>query len=205
MNDWPWRSRLQFRIWKVYPVVYFQFPIWIYVNSDIALFCQTPDLRSMMAKAWYQQQLPMADTDPRWSQHSFQIWWKDWPVITYQPHCHSCHFVYMKLMEEIGQSRLCSWDLIFFFLFCFHREKDVIRSLSLQLELSASPAQSTLEWSAQMVTPRLPTALQGSEIAGTHHEILYMCAGVLEIKGLWIQMETSRLKTTKHFHDFVLF
>lgn len=187
----------------MYPVVYFQFPVWIYVNSDIALFCQTPDLRSMMAKAWYQQQLPMADTDPCWSQHSFQM-----ERLASHHLSTSLPFLSLRLHEANGgdwpiQALLVGFD--FFFLFCFHREKDVIRSLSLQLELSASPAQSTLEWSAQMVTPRLPMALRGSEIAGTHHEILYMCAGVLEIKGLWIQMETSRLKTTKHFHDFFLF
>lgn len=54
MNNWPWRTRFQFPIWKVCPAVYFQFPVWIYINSDVALLCQTPDLRSVMAKAWYQ-------------------------------------------------------------------------------------------------------------------------------------------------------
>lgn len=114
--------------------------------------------------------------------------------------------VSFRLHEADGdwptQALLVGFD---FFFLCFRREKGAIRSLSLQLELSASPAQSTLDWSAQMVSPRLPTVLRGSEIAGTHHEMMYTCAGVLEIKGLWIQIETSWLKTTKHFHDCFLF
>lgn len=61
--------------------------------------------------------------------------------------------------------------LNFFFFLCFHRPKDVIRNLCLQLELSASPAHSTWELSAQMVTPRLPMAPWGFEIAGAHEKI----------------------------------
>ena len=117
MNDWPWRTRLQFPIWKVYPVVYFQFPVWIYVNSDIALFCQTPDLRSVMAKAWYQQQLPMADTDPCWSQHSFQM-----ERLASHHLSTSLPFLSLRLHEANGgdwpiQALLVGFDFFFFFVF----------------------------------------------------------------------------------------
>lgn len=96
-------------------------PIWIYVNSDIALFCQTPDLRSMMAKAWYQQQLPMADTDPCWSQHSFQIWWKDWPSHHLSTSLLSLSFVYMTNGGDWPiQALLVGFD---FFFFVFHRKR----------------------------------------------------------------------------------
>lgn len=59
----------------------------------------------------------------------------------------SLPFVSFRLHEANGdwpiQALLVGFD--FFFFLCFHREKDAIRSLSLQLGLSASPAQSTLE------------------------------------------------------------
>lgn len=172
------KNPLQFPIWKVYPVVYFQFPIWIYVNSDIALFCQTPYLRSMMAKAWYQQQLPIADTDPCWSQHSFQIWWKDWSVITYQPLCRPCHFIYMKLMEEIGQSRLC-YGIWFFFFFVFSQGKRCdkkslkLRGIRTECQSCLSPLEQVPRWLYQDYQLHCGEP----EIAGTHHEIMCWSLG----------------------------
>jgi len=118
----------------VYPVVYFQFPVWIYVNSDIALFCQTPDLRSMMAKAWYQQQLPMADTDPCWSQHSFQM-----ERLASHHLSTSLPFLSLRLHEANGgdwpiQALLVGFDFFFSFLFSQGKRCDKKSLLTIRTE-----------------------------------------------------------------------